>query len=364
MSSSIDMSKQLENGTWEEDPASLVEVMDSLGFPLQLTRDDEAARRRCEAKAAERARRWGAVQPARGQRYPQRPSGELKKLVRKGVPAELRREVWLDMSGARARREAAPEEYYRGLLASEGESEAQRQIESDLHRTFPANERFCEADLLPVLKRILLAYAAHNPVVGYCQSMNYLAGFLLLFVADEEEAFWLLVSLLEGLLFPGIHSRELSGTLVEFRVLQHLLDRKQAKLAKHLHEIGCDLTLICTEWLLCCFCKSLPAETAARVWDAIFSEGSKIFFRVALALLKGTEEDILKAAHPGAVMRALQKRTRRAHDRDKLLSEAFKGVGSLPMGHIAQLRQTHLQQVEDELASKRAARSKPTSKQK
>jgi hypothetical protein len=30
------------------------------------------------------------------------------------------------------------------------------------------------------LRNVLIAYATHNPTVGYCQSMNFLAGLLLL----------------------------------------------------------------------------------------------------------------------------------------------------------------------------------------
>ena len=38
---------------------------------------------------------------------------------------------------------------------------------------------------------MLLALSVHLPLVGYCQSMNFLAGFLLLRM-EEEAAFWTL----------------------------------------------------------------------------------------------------------------------------------------------------------------------------
>lgn len=40
------------------------------------------------------------------------------------------------------------------------------------------------------LKRVLTAFAAHDAELGYVQSMNFLAAFLLLAGVKEEEAFW------------------------------------------------------------------------------------------------------------------------------------------------------------------------------
>ena len=43
----------------------------------------------------------------------------------------------------------------------------------------------------------------HKPTVGYCQSMNYITGMLLLVLDKcEEDAFWVLVALIDD----GEHS--------------------------------------------------------------------------------------------------------------------------------------------------------------
>lgn len=55
--------------------------------------------------------------------------------------------------------------------------DAVEQIDKDLHRTFPNHPAMDEAGRA-ALRRVLTAYAAHNPVVGYCQGMNFLAGAL------------------------------------------------------------------------------------------------------------------------------------------------------------------------------------------
>jgi hypothetical protein len=56
---------------------------------------------------------------------------QLKKLIRSGIPPQLRPRVWSAVSGASKRRSSAPESYYSDLLAAvEGrETPATRQID-------------------------------------------------------------------------------------------------------------------------------------------------------------------------------------------------------------------------------------------
>lgn len=44
-------------------------------------------------------------------------------------------------------------------------------ISPDIDRTFPDNIHFSnkQNDLRPALKNVLVAYARHNPRIGYCQ---------------------------------------------------------------------------------------------------------------------------------------------------------------------------------------------------
>ena len=43
-----------------------------------------------------------------------------------------------------------------------------------------------------------------------------------------------------------------------------------------------------TEWLLTMYCRGFSFDLVTRVWDIFFSEGYKIVYRVALALVKVT----------------------------------------------------------------------------
>ena len=67
----------------------------------------------------------------------------------------------------------------------------------------------------------------------------------------------------------------------------------------------------------------LPPNTVFRVWDALFSEGLKVVFRIALALLRraGIEDkdEGLEGAH-GRLKKALNE----AFDHNELLKEGFR----------------------------------------
>ncbi|KAJ8432503.1 hypothetical protein Cgig2_001096 [Carnegiea gigantea] len=105
---------------------------------------------------------------------------ELESLVHGGVPMSLRGEVWQAFVGVRVRR---IEKYYQQLL-SQGEDAGHsnnedgsyetssnkwiKQIDKDLPRTFPGHPAL-DDEGRNSLRRILMAYARHNPSVGYCQ---------------------------------------------------------------------------------------------------------------------------------------------------------------------------------------------------
>ena len=46
------------------------------------------------------------------------------------------------------------------------------------------------------MRRVLVAFCVRSPEIGYCQSMNCVAGTLLT-VMEEEDAFWMFVSLVK-----------------------------------------------------------------------------------------------------------------------------------------------------------------------
>ena len=60
-------------------------------------------------------------------------------------------------------------------------------------------------------------------------------------------------------------------------------------------------------------------QTVMRCWDALLSEGTKIVFRVSLALLKAHEGLLLDKDNAGYVLRQMKLAAAATHDRDGLM---------------------------------------------
>ncbi len=123
---------------------------------------------------------------------------KLKQRIRKGIPTTFRGQVWYDLARADELRRRMGSQLYYELLASEEETKYDDIIERDLNRTFPEHF-FFQGETghgQVALRNVLKVYSLYDREVGYCQGMGYIAGILLLHMPPEN-AFWMLVSLME-----------------------------------------------------------------------------------------------------------------------------------------------------------------------
>ena len=182
--------------------------------------------------------------------------------------------LWFQLSGAA---EKCDLECRRGVPKYEdicdlGSSECSAQIEKDLLRTFPGNEKMGGkegTEGIDSLRRILTAYSLRNPLVGYCQSMNFLVATLLLF-CEEREAFWILATLIEDKLSADFYSLTMLGLQTDLLVFDRcpllnpkhkapysnifgsLMDNELPKVSEFLRQDGIEvsnLTLTARLWL-------------------------------------------------------------------------------------------------------------------
>ncbi|KAH9323591.1 hypothetical protein KI387_018230, partial [Taxus chinensis] len=275
----------------------------------------------------------------------------LKRLIRQGIPPVLRPNLWFMASGAAKKRSTVPHSYYQDLIrAVEGMvTPSTLQIDQDLSRTFPTHPWLDTEEGHASLRRILVAYSFRDSHVGYCQGLNFVAALLLLVMQTEEDAFWMLAVLLENVLFNDCYADNLFGSHVEQMVFKDFLAKMFPRLARHLEKLDFDVSLVATEWFLCLFAKSLPSETTMRIWDVLFSEGTNVLFRVALAIFKINEDQLLAAEQVGDVISILRHSAHHAFDPDALLKVAFEKIGSMTTNCITKHRKRRQAAVTAEL---------------
>lgn len=110
----------------------------------------------------------------------------LKSLVRRGIPnATLRREVWLRCLRIPEFITVMKGEYTR-LLTVALPDPVSAQIILDVPRTFPTHHLFHFSEGKESLRKVLHAFAARFPTVGYCQSLNFITGTLFIALCNSK----------------------------------------------------------------------------------------------------------------------------------------------------------------------------------
>ncbi|XP_064349002.1 growth hormone-regulated TBC protein 1 isoform X1 [Camelus dromedarius] len=266
----------------------------------------------------------------------------VKRYIRKGIPLEHRARVWMGVSGAQAQMDQNPG-YYQRLLEGERDDRLEEAIRTDMNRTFPDNVKFrkgADPCLQRTLYNVLLAYGHHNRDVGYCQGMNFVAGYLILMTDSEEESFWLLDALV-GSILPDYYSPSMLGLKTDQEVLGELVRTRLPAVAALMDRHGVPWTLVVSRWFLCLFVDVLPVETVLRIWDCLFSEGSKVIFRVALTLIKRHQSFILEASSFTDVCEKFREITKGSFVTEchTFMQKIFSEPGRLSAARIARLRE-------------------------
>lgn len=226
--------------------------------------------------------------------YLEKKSKTLKSRIRKGVPDAVRGKVYsllLETEKFSANGSVS----FESLVAKEvGNENFDEIIRRDIHRTNPEHIMFIDGQGQEPLYRVLRAYSIFDSEVGYCQGMGSFVSVMLTYV-PEEEAFWMLVSLLNGKYkLREFYLPNLLGIRRSFFIFEKALTKLMPRLANHLAKENFFVAIYASRWFGS-LCFDLPIEVTLRIWDALLYQGPKILFRTGLAVLSICKRRLLSS---------------------------------------------------------------------
>ncbi|KAG2736028.1 hypothetical protein G9P44_000118 [Scheffersomyces stipitis] len=248
----------------------------------------------------------------------------LLSLINKfGISSKYRYNLWLELSGAKnlmingEYEELLNEvkQYEQEETSQESEESNDRkniiranvkQIKLDLHRTLPHNYYFNNLiELKPgpnfyKLQRILYAFVAYRPDVGYLQGMNKIVGNLLLILSksthaehenfekfSEVDIFWIFIGLVEEILpkyrglnnTPQVFFNSLENVRIDQMVLHRIYLKKfLPELCQHLTHLEVEIELITLNWWLTLFIdlNFVSLDTWFKLFDSLLVDDKHI----------------------------------------------------------------------------------------
>jgi len=207
-------------------------------------------------KAEERRKEWNKSGWFKTKDIPK----EFRSWGRKfGFPMEHRGELWQIISGSKSKLKSNSDYYFITLDQHKSEQTIHSaQIDKDLDRTFPHNLLFKTNEGKEALRRVLRAFSWKNQSIGYCQSMNFICGLLLLLM-DEEAVFWCLSAITEDLV-PDYFNMNMLGAKADVSVFKELATKAIPKIMSHFEMVEFDISVVTTQWFLCLYASHLPTE--------------------------------------------------------------------------------------------------------
>ncbi|KAH8356701.1 hypothetical protein KR200_004680 [Drosophila serrata] len=293
--------------SWENPTFEIYHITDKYGFMhdsrLPTTRNaQELHRNNIEA---ERDKKWLKML---GHWPP--PADKLHKRVYKGIPDRVRWQAWKRLLNVEHSIASNVGVYARMLQLARKYSTEARQIDADVNRQFRDNlayrERYCTKQVS--LFNVLNAYSIYNSELGYCQGMACVAGVLLLYMVEEEEAFWALNTLITDPKY-GMHGLFIEGFPKLTRFIAHhdrIMSKIMRKLHKHFTKHNVDALLYAIKWFFVVFVERVPFSLSLRVWDIFMLDGDRVILSMAITILYLHKDELIRLKDMDAIIEYLQ----------------------------------------------------------
>ncbi|XP_074005703.1 uncharacterized protein [Numenius arquata] len=280
---------------WEDADFTLYKVTDRFGFlheqelPTRTALEEKQKQQEIERvdKWLKMLKKWGKY----------RNSDKMCRRVYKGIPLQVRGQVWSLLLDVEKMKEENDGKYEQMKEQAKSLSSEIKQIDLDVNRTFRNHIMFRDRYGVKqqALFHVLSAYSVYNTEVSYCQGMSQIAAILLMYL-NEEDAFWALAQLLtnqrhamHGFFIPGFPK------LQRFQAHhEQILSKLFPKLKKHMDKEQMTTGIYTTKWFLQCFIDRTPFTLTLRLWDIYILEGERVLTAMAYTILKLHKKRLLK----------------------------------------------------------------------
>ena len=169
-------------------------------------------------------------------------------------------------------------------------------IFNDVPRTLPKHIFFAESQGTgqKALFAVLKCLALYFPSSGYVQGMNSVAGTIMTYTTPED-TFAIMVSIFSNYQLHDSYLPGLPGLEKNFYIMLSLQKKYMPKLFTKLAEIDFSPQMYASRWFMTIFADYFSINIVVRILDIFLMEGRKILFRIALAIFKLLEKELMTA---------------------------------------------------------------------
>lgn len=150
------------------------------------------------------------------------------------------------------------------------------------------------------LRKILFTYAVVNPELDYCQGMNFIAGFLYLFLGDEALAFAVMRQVINLFELSTLFNTALPMLKMNFYRLDRLIALLLPDLHGHLKDEAVNSSYFSSSYFITLFTQTMQHQPndehmwrVLRIWDYFIIYGWKAIYKTIILILEENEDLLL-----------------------------------------------------------------------
>lgn len=247
----------------------------------------------------------------------------LTRLVLHGIPMDLRKVLWLELSHTLFLMTGGVYPDFLQSELNEGMTKDKQDIMKDIPRTLTDNYDFYTKGkgaerLENVLTAFVVKYEGHGYTQGSCimqrssmkadlytTGLNLIAGYLLLAVPGDEDAFWMLCNMVDNFFPTNYFKREkiessMIGPLADSVVTRRYIQDLAPKLNAHLNQLEIEPQYtVPIGYYLTAFANVLTPKVLFRVWDVLLClpNGNTFLIQIALAIMSLKMDELMEIEH-------------------------------------------------------------------